>query len=39
MYKDYLVDFIIHENESIYKARWQMWRNKTNLLVVNDDSL
>ena len=37
MYKDYLVDFIIHENESIYKAGWQMWRNKTNLLVVNDD--
>lgn len=37
MYKDYLVDFIIHENESIYKAAWQMQRNKTNLLVVNDD--
>lgn len=29
MYKDYLVDFIIHENESMYKAAWQMQRNKT----------
>lgn len=38
MYKDYLVDFIIRENDSIYKAGWQMWRNKTNLLVVNDEN-
>lgn len=36
MYKDYLEDFIIDENESIYKACWQYQRNRETLLLVVD---
>lgn len=36
MYKDYLEDFIIDENESVYKACWQYQRNKEALLLVVD---
>lgn len=38
MYKDYLEDFIINENESVYKACWQFQRNNEALLLVVDDS-
>lgn len=36
MYKEYLEDFIIDENESVYKACWQYQRNKEALLLVVD---
>lgn len=36
MYKDYLEDFVINENESVYKACWQYQRNKEALLLVVD---
>ncbi|MCM1154139.1 MAG: CBS domain-containing protein [Ruminococcus flavefaciens] len=38
MYKQYLEDFVINENESAYKACWQLQRNHGALLVVVDDS-
>lgn len=36
MYKEYLEDFVINENESVYKACWQYQRNKEALLLVVD---
>lgn len=39
MYKDYLEDFIINENESVFKACWQYQRNKEAILLVVDDNM
>lgn len=38
MYKDYLEDFVIDENESVYKACWQYQRNREALLLVVDEN-
>ena len=38
MFKSYLEDFVINENESVYKACWQYQRNNETLLLVVDDS-
>lgn len=37
MYKEYLEDFIINEDESVYKACWQFQRNRAMLLVIDND--
>lgn len=37
MYREYLEDFIINENESVYKAGWQFLRNGKMLMVVDDE--
>lgn len=38
MYMEYLEDFIINENETVYKAGWQFLRNQKPLMVVDDNN-
>ncbi|MDE5696524.1 MAG: CBS domain-containing protein [Lachnospiraceae bacterium] len=37
MFRAYLEDFIIDENETVYKAAWQAQRNRTNLIVIDQN--
>lgn len=37
--KNYLDDYIIHKNESIYYAHWKLYRNKCILVVLDDNNV